>query len=220
MSDEPAQHRLYTDLAVWWPLISPPAEYQAEAAYFASVLDSATTPVRDVLELGSGGGHNAVHLTAAFTLTLVDLSEDMLAMSRRLNPGCVHHLGDMRTVRLGRSFDAVFVHDAVDYLTSEDDLRRTAETAYMHCGPGGVAVFVPDVTAETFTEVTEPRRQRRTRRSRCALPGLGLGPRSHRHLDADRVRLPAPRRGRHGADRARDTPDGAVRGGGVAPTAW
>ncbi len=155
MSDEPAQHRLYTDLAVWWPLISPPAEYQAEAAYFASVLDSAAIPVRDVLELGSGGGHNAVHLSAAFTLTLVDLSEDMLAMSRRLNPGCVHHLGDMRTVRLGRSFDAVFVHDAVDYLISEDDLRRAAETAYMHCGPGGVAVFVPDVTAETFTEVTE-----------------------------------------------------------------
>ena len=155
MSDEPAQHRLYTDLAAWWPLISPPEEYRAEAAYFSSVLDSATIPVRDVLELGSGGGHNAVHLTAAFTLTLVDLSEDMLGMSRRLNPGCEHHLGDMRTVRLGRSFDAVFVHDAVDYLSSEDDVRRTAETAYVHCRPGGLAVFVPDVTAETFAEVTE-----------------------------------------------------------------
>jgi len=155
VSDEPAQHRLYTDLAAWWPLISPPEEYRAEAAYFSSVLDSATIPVRDVLELGSGGGHNAVHLTAAFTLTLVDLSEDMLGMSRRLNPGCEHHLGDMRTVRLGRSFDAVFVHDAVDYLSSEDDVRRTAETAYVHCRPGGLAVFVPDVTAETFAEVTE-----------------------------------------------------------------
>lgn len=154
VSDVPT-HRLYTDLAAWWPLISPPDEYAGEAAYFASVLDAAAIPVREVVELGSGGGHNAVHLTPAFTMTLVDLSAEMLEVSRRLNPSCEHHLGDMRSVRLGRSFDAVFVHDAVDYLTSEDDLRRTAETAYVHCRPGGVAVFVPDVTAETFVEVTE-----------------------------------------------------------------
>ncbi|MEA2702730.1 MAG: hypothetical protein QOD63_675, partial [Actinomycetota bacterium] len=68
-----------------------------------------------MLELGSGGGHNAVHLVADFAMTLVDLSDQMLDVSRRLNPGCEHVVGDMRTVRLGRSFDAVFVHDAVDY---------------------------------------------------------------------------------------------------------
>lgn len=41
----------------------------------------------------------------------------------------------MRTVRLGRTFDAVFVHDAVDYMTSEDDLRHVIETAFVHCRP-------------------------------------------------------------------------------------
>jgi hypothetical protein len=29
--------------------------------------------------------------------------------------------GDMRTTRLGRQFDAVFVHDAVCYMTTEAD---------------------------------------------------------------------------------------------------
>ena len=29
----------------------------------------------------------------------------------------------MRSVRLGRTFDAVFVHDAIAYMTTEDDLR-------------------------------------------------------------------------------------------------
>jgi hypothetical protein len=38
-----------------------------------------------VLELGSGGGHNAVHLKARYAMTLVELSEEMLAVSRRLN---------------------------------------------------------------------------------------------------------------------------------------
>jgi SAM-dependent methyltransferase len=143
-------YRLYQDLAEWWPLISPPGDYAEEAAYLAGVLDSAPAPVGDVLELGSGGGHNAAHLKASFAMTLVDLSAKMLAMSRRLNPGCDHRLGDMRSVRLGRSFGAVLVHDAVDYMTTETDLRSVAETAYAHCRPGGIAVFVPDHTVESF----------------------------------------------------------------------
>ncbi|WP_116949937.1 class I SAM-dependent methyltransferase [Jiangella endophytica] len=149
------EYRFYGDLAGWWPLISPPDEYAEEAAIAATALESAGVPVRDVLELGSGGGHNAVHLKRRFTLTLVDLSPRMLEVSRRLNPECEHVEGDMRELRLGRAFDAVFVHDAVDYMVTEDDLRRTVETAFAHCRPGGAAVFVPDHTAETFEESTE-----------------------------------------------------------------
>jgi trans-aconitate methyltransferase len=151
-----SEHRLYSDLAAWWPLISPPEEYADEAAVFASMLTSGpTTPVRDVLELGSGGGHNAVHLKAHFAMTLVDRSTDMLDVSRRINPDCEHRQGDMRAVRLGRAFDAVFVHDAVDYMTSEADLRLAIETAYAHCRAGGVAVFVPDDTTETFESTSD-----------------------------------------------------------------
>ncbi|WP_026874946.1 class I SAM-dependent methyltransferase [Jiangella gansuensis] len=155
MPEPSAPYRFYGDLASWWPLISPPDEYADEAAFAASVLNSAQRPVREVLELGSGGGHNAVHLKQHFALTLVDLSPEMLDVSRRLNPECEHHQADMRTVRLGRDFDAVFVHDAVDYMVTEDDLVQSIATAFAHCRPGGVAVFVPDHTAETFQESTE-----------------------------------------------------------------
>lgn len=147
-----SEHRFYAELAVWWPLISPPEEYAEEAEYTATLLNSASITVRNVLELGSGGGHNAVHLKAHFAMTLVDLSEQMLEVSRLLNPDCEHHQGDMRTLRLDRSFDAVFVHDAVDYMTSEQDLRQAIRVAYLHCRPGGVALFVPDYIAETFEE--------------------------------------------------------------------
>lgn len=146
----PADHRFYGDLAAWWPLISPPQEYAEEAAEAAALLASAAIPVREVLELGSGGGHCAVHLKARFALTLSDLSDAMLDVSRALNPECEHVQGDMRTLRLGRSFDAVFVHDAIDYMTTADDLRQAIETAFVHCRPGGLALFMPDDTAETF----------------------------------------------------------------------
>src|SRR5690349_23802772 len=102
-----SEYRLYTELADWWPLISPPDVYADEAAYLAGVLGSAVPPVREVLDLGSGGGNVATHLKGRFAMTLVDLSEDMLAVSRRLNPECAHLQGDMRTLRLGRRFDAV-----------------------------------------------------------------------------------------------------------------
>ena len=148
-TDQPG-YQLYQDLAEWWPLISPPEEYAEEARFAAQVLRQAGRPVREVLELGSGGGHCASHLTPAFTMTLVDASAGMLAVSRRLNPGCEHVQADMRTVRLGRDFDAVFIHDAVCYMTTEADLRLVIGTAFAHCRPGGIAVFVPDNIAENF----------------------------------------------------------------------
>jgi SAM-dependent methyltransferase len=150
MAPDTDDYRLYADLAPWWPLISPPEEYEEEAAFAARVLGQAARPVREVLELGSGGGHLASHLRPRFSMTLADASSQMLEVSRRLNPGCPHIAGDMRTIRLGRDFDAVFVHDAVGYMTSEADLRQVARTAFAHCRPGGVAVFVPDHTAETY----------------------------------------------------------------------
>ncbi|HUC22198.1 MAG TPA: class I SAM-dependent methyltransferase [Streptosporangiaceae bacterium] len=147
-------YRLYEELASWWPLISPPAEYAADAELISAVFDSAGTPVRTVLDLGSGGGHVALYLKAGRSMTLVDASAQMLAASRHLNPDCAHVQGDMRTVRLGRMFDAVLVHDAVDYVTSSGDLQLVIETAFAHCGPGGLAVFAPDHTAETFRAST------------------------------------------------------------------
>ena len=153
--DAPTEgRRFYGELASWWPLISPPEEYAEEAGYFAGLLADVCPPAGSVLELGSGGGHNALYLKERFSLTLVDLSPEMLAVSRRLNPECEHVQGDMRSVRLGRAFDAVFVHDAVMYMTSEGDLTRAVGTALEHCRPGGGVVFAPDDTKETFAPST------------------------------------------------------------------
>ena len=148
------QPKLYRELASWFHLLTGPEDYTEEAEIYRRLLTE-PGPVRTVLELGSGGGNNASHLKAHFELTLTDLSEDMLAVSRGLNPECEHIRGDMRTIRLGREFDAVFVHDAIDYVTSVPDLRAAMETAFVHCRPGGVALFVPDYVRETFKPRTD-----------------------------------------------------------------
>lgn len=148
--------KLYDELADWWPVFSDPREYRREAAHIVRVLRTSTKPApRTVLELGSGGGNSAFHLKAHFAMTLVDLSPRMLSVSRKLNPECEHIRGDIRTLRLGRTFDVVFVHDAICHMTTEPDLQAVMQTAYEHCSPGGVALFVPDFVRETFVAGTD-----------------------------------------------------------------
>lgn len=148
--------KLYEELAEWWPLLSPPEEYVDEIAFFLNALQEANVPLQGtLLDLGSGGGSNAFHLKEHFVLTLVDLSPQMLKVSRDLNPESEHIVGDMRSVRLDRLFDVVFVHDAIDYMTTEADLRQAIETAFVHCKPGGTALFIPDHIRDSFEESSD-----------------------------------------------------------------
>jgi SAM-dependent methyltransferase len=141
--------KLYDELADWWPLIVERDDYQASAIEFTRLLTLHSDP-KSVLELGSGGGSNAAFLKSHFDLTLVDLSSRMLEVSRASNPECVHLQGDMRTIRLGRMFDAVFIEDAICYMTTAEDLRLALDTAFAHCRPGGTCLLVPDHFCDTY----------------------------------------------------------------------
>jgi len=150
-----AEPRLYTEFADWWPLLSSPDDYAEEAGIYAGLLQRfCKGRVRTLLELGSGGGNNAYHLQQRFAMTLVDRAPGMLAVSRRLNPACRHVNADMRSVRLGSTFDAVFVHDAIVYMTTRHDLRAVVKTAALHCRPGGAVLLAPDHTRENFRPTT------------------------------------------------------------------
>ncbi len=147
--------RMYGELAEWFHLLSPPQEYAEEAADYASFLVDACPDATTLLELGSGGGNTASYLKRRFACTLTDLSSEMLALSSGINPECEHIHGDMRTMQLGRQFDAVFVHDAIVSMLTRADLWAAIETAYVHTRVGGVALFVPDCVRETFVASTD-----------------------------------------------------------------
>lgn len=149
--------RLYSDLVDWYRIVTPPEHYRDEAAwYLARLLEHGDGRVDSLLELGCGAGHNARWLREEVgELVLSDLSPDMLELSRALNPDCVHVLGDMRTLRLDRTFDAVFVHDAVAYMATLDDLRACIRTVAAHVRPGGVVMLCPDDVRDGWEERTD-----------------------------------------------------------------
>lgn len=149
---------MYHEFAAWFHLVTAPAEYEEEATfYFQAVVDVLGRQPRSWLELGSGGGNNASHYASWVEgpVVLSDRSPEMLALSRTINPGLEHVLGDMLTLRLGRQFEVVFVHDAATYLTTEEQVRALAETAFAHCAPGGLVMLCPDNTAENLKFETD-----------------------------------------------------------------
>lgn len=148
--------RLYRDLAEWYPLLTPVEDYAEEADLYRRLFVShCRRPPRTLLDLGTGPGHNAAYLKRSFACTLVDLEPAMLELNRRLNPECGHVKGDMRSIRLGGTFDCVLLHDAVNYMKSRGDLADAIATAFIHTAPGGAALFRPDFVTETFAPGTE-----------------------------------------------------------------
>jgi SAM-dependent methyltransferase len=145
------QRRLYDDLAWTWPIISAKENYVHEAETFITVLRTcARRKVETLLHLGCGGGHLDHALKAHLAVTGVDVSEAMLSLARRLNPEVAYLAGDMRTVRLGVTFDAVMVADSIDYMLSEDDLRAAFVTAFTHLKPGGAFCTYAEETRDRF----------------------------------------------------------------------
>lgn len=145
--------RLYHDLSWLWPIISPPEDYVDESERFTQLIrQSAGGVPTSLLHLGCGGGHNDHIFLRHFQVTGVDISGPMLDLARRLNPRAEYLQGDIRSVRLGKSFSAVAALDAINYMLSEDDLRAVFATAYGHLSPGGVFLTYAEETRERFQQ--------------------------------------------------------------------
>ncbi|WP_077296764.1 class I SAM-dependent methyltransferase [Virgibacillus pantothenticus] len=145
--------RLYSDLAKLWPFVTSVDDYKEQSKYWISLIDKNINKERPkILDLGVGGGKHQSHYSHLYDITAIDLSEEMLFHSRKLNPTTKHLLGDMRTIRLEERFDVVLMHDAISYMTNKKDLYKAIHTAYIHLKDGGILIISPDFYKETFKD--------------------------------------------------------------------
>lgn len=161
--------QLYTDLAWLWPMWGDAAtEYADYCEHVTGLIrQHARREVTTLLDIGCGGGKNVLNLKRDFKITGVDLSPAMLAQARALNPDCTFVQADMRTCRLGETFDAVLMDDAISHMNCRADFEAAFRTAHAHLAPGGVLIVTPDVTIETF-------QQNRTASTTAARDGLDV----------------------------------------------
>lgn len=147
------ERRLYSDLAWTWPIISPVEDYIEETEIFSKLIrEHSKIEVKTLLHLGCGGGHNDYTFKKHFKVTSLDISEDMLALAKKLNPEVNYQYGDMRTIRLEERFDAVIALDSINYIKTVENLQRTFITAYEHLKPGGVFLTFVEQIAGQFKQ--------------------------------------------------------------------
>lgn len=145
--------KLYGRLAWAFPVITPLRHYKKETEQaFRLIRKAARIPVRTLLHLGCGGGHNDHFFRRHARVTGVDLSPAMLRLARRLNPDVAYLEGDMRKVRLGRTYDAVAAWDSVNHMTGPGDLAKVFDSAYRHLEKGGVFFFLLDTDRAQFCQ--------------------------------------------------------------------
>jgi len=124
-------------------------DYEAECDFLEQIFANyAQYRTYTILDLGCGTGGHALPLAKrGYAVTGVDRSESMISEAHRkaMGPGawpCGFMQGDVRTLDLGRAFDAVIAMFAViSYQTTNEDLASTFYTARRHLEPGGLFVF-------------------------------------------------------------------------------
>ena len=127
----------------YYDLLYRDKDYAAEARYVHELVQQHHPAARTMLDLGCGTGRHAQLLSQhGYTLTGVDLSEEMLKVARAASPALGFVQGDVRTVRLGKTFDVVAsLFHVMSYQTTNADLRAALETIREHLAPGGLFVF-------------------------------------------------------------------------------
>lgn len=145
--------RLYHDLSWIWPVVSPPEDYVEETEFFSRIIkEESMRTVKTLLHLGCGGGRNDFTFKKYFDVTGVDISEEMLRMAKEINPDADYIIGDMRSIRLGKTFDCVAALDSVNYMKTEEDLKQLFRTAHEHLNPGGIFLTVVEESSERFRQ--------------------------------------------------------------------
>ncbi len=147
--EEKTDWRAYTDLAWTEPIITAPEDYVEEAEIFVrAIKESSRVRVGTLLHLGCGAGVYDYAFKKHFQVTGVDISREMLALAKKLNPEVEYIRGDMREVNLGRKFDAVAIPDSICHMATVDELRKTFAAASGHLKPGGALLVVTYVSED------------------------------------------------------------------------
>jgi SAM-dependent methyltransferase len=116
-------------------------DYGAESAVLHDLIQSRSPGARSLLDVACGTGGHLRHLRRWYDVTGVDVDPAMVAEARVRLPQVPVLEADMRTLALGRSFDAaVCLFSSVGYLRSTEELTAAVGAMSRHLNPGGVLI--------------------------------------------------------------------------------
>lgn len=126
----------------YYDLLYQDKDYPAEAGYIKNLLGRHGVSQGDLLEFGSGTGkHGRLLAAAGYRVHGIERSAEMVACAEQ-TAGFTCQQGDIGTVHLGRTYDAVLsLFHVISYQTSNAALHAVFDRAAEHLPPGGLFVF-------------------------------------------------------------------------------
>lgn len=144
---------MYEQSARWYDKIYSFKDYAAEAEALQGLLETRRPGLRRLLDVACGTGEHLRHLREHYDVEGLDASPAMLAVARAKLPDVTFHQGDMRTLNLGKRFDAaICMFGATGHLEDEHELATAIRHIAHHLEPGGVLIVEPWLTPDVFRE--------------------------------------------------------------------
>jgi SAM-dependent methyltransferase len=137
---------VFNEYARYYDLFYRDKDYYGEAEYVHGLIQSHAPGARSLLNLGCGSGaHDRFLVDLNYTVTGVDLSDTMLTIAQQRAAGndvFDYHQGDIRSIRLNKSFDAVIsLFHVMSYQVTNEDVISSFTTARSHLNTGGLFIF-------------------------------------------------------------------------------
>lgn len=138
------ESEVFDAYARYYDLLYRDKDYAGEAEYIRGLLERHGCAQGDLLEFGSGTGRHGRLLAAqGYRVHGVERSQAMVEVARASDGGrFTCECGDIRTIRLQRTYDAVLsLFHVVSYQVTNADVTAVFARAAEHVRPQGLFVF-------------------------------------------------------------------------------
>ena len=116
---------------------------------------TASTPPYRILDAGCGTGRMAIELARrGINIVGVDLDEVMLKQARNKAPHLDWRLGDLSSLELDQTFDAIVMAGNVMIYVTPGTEAATVANLERHLKPGGLLVAAFELTPHAWTKLT------------------------------------------------------------------
>jgi len=106
-----------------------------------------------LLDIACGTGAQAAYLQNDFTVTGIDLSDEMLRVAKKKVKNATFITADMCNFNLNSQYDVILnLYGSIGQVGSLEQMQRAIECAYNHLKQGGIFILTPWSTKESFNE--------------------------------------------------------------------
>jgi len=141
---------IFIDYSRYYDLLYKDKDYDSEANYIKDLIKKFSPKAKNIVDLGCGtGSHDFLLSPYGYSIEGVDFSQEMIAKAHskiasfpELASLLKFRQGDIRSVRLGKTFDvALSLFHVMSYQTTNSDFIDAVATAKHHLNPNGLFIF-------------------------------------------------------------------------------